>query len=274
MHIRQRTLEDGELEALLKACDDCLGLNKFYSKLAIELAISTAMRQDEIFNLRWKDIDGIERTIKITKSKTDHINAKKGLPPGRTIVLPLRAKTILATVILRKREDNRFQPNNFIFPSGKNLGKYPHSLMHVSGNWSISPKYAFRQVWADVRSRANIAYINGEILQFKDLRKVARRRFEEADLNETEVKIMMGHAFKDMEKVYLDRHALLIKLKRIRDKLDIRELGMTMDDLMTKRNELAKEEAKAIGIDITDYDAKGMAKALAAIKELFKDVQF
>src|SRR5262249_40880023 len=55
MHRRKRRLRQGELEVLLKACEACLGLNRHYVPLAILLAIETAMRLQEIFNLRWAD---------------------------------------------------------------------------------------------------------------------------------------------------------------------------------------------------------------------------
>jgi integrase len=48
MHRRTRILEQGEPERLLKACEHCRGLNRFYVPLAIYLACETGMRTQEI----------------------------------------------------------------------------------------------------------------------------------------------------------------------------------------------------------------------------------
>jgi hypothetical protein len=99
------------------------------------------------------------------------------------------------------------------------------------------PKYAFKQVWQDLRTRAKIPEIDGEMLEFRDLRKAAMRRFEEAELTDTEQSMQMGHAFPGMKEVYLDKHARAIKLKRIRDKLDRLTLGgMTLEERLEKIN--------------------------------------
>ena len=54
---RTRRLEEGELQRLERACDPCLGQNRLFVPLAILLAIETGMRLQEIFNLKWEDID-------------------------------------------------------------------------------------------------------------------------------------------------------------------------------------------------------------------------
>jgi integrase len=91
MHRRKRRLKEGELEALELYSRDCRGLNRYYVPLAIYLAVETAMRLDEIFNLTWLDIDILNRRIEVRKSKTDYQTGQD----GRTIVLTLGAQSFL-----------------------------------------------------------------------------------------------------------------------------------------------------------------------------------
>ena len=88
---RTRRLEPGELEKLDDACKQCRGLNRCYVSLAMYLAIETGMQLQEIFNLRWSDVEVETRKINIRKSKTDHITGVQ----GRTIVLPVMAELFL-----------------------------------------------------------------------------------------------------------------------------------------------------------------------------------
>jgi integrase len=201
---RDRKLEPGELEKLLKACKPLRGFNnRFHVPLAIHLAIGTGMRLQEIFNLTWGDIDLEKRTIKIRKSKTD----RKQKRPGRTIVMPLRIKLGLwwhaHTAQIREREVNR--P---IFPMTKD---------------------AFKFTWKNLVKRAGIpgehtAYMlkgqriepDGQGLKFLDLRREAATRFHAAGLTEPETQYMLGHGGNTVTtKVYIQ-----VDPKVIADKLD------------------------------------------------------
>jgi integrase len=82
---RTRTLRSGEHKQLFDTCKECRGVNKYYAPVVIAFAIATGMRLQEIFSLKWIDIDKKARTITIRESKTD----KKQDIPGRVIVLPL-----------------------------------------------------------------------------------------------------------------------------------------------------------------------------------------
>jgi integrase len=197
-HKRRRALQPGELEKLLEACKDCRGLNRYYVPLAIYLAIETAMRLQEIFNLAWGDVNIQTRRIEIRKSKTDHVSDYE----GRTIVL-----TCMAMYLLDHGEEARPAAAKLIFPMTKG---------------------AFEQSWADVRKRAGIeADRRGEILEFKDLRREAGNRFEKAGLSKLEHDLMLGHADKSMRGVYISPEG---PLKSIQDKLDRHTIGMTFDE--------------------------------------------
>lgn len=193
---RQRRLKEGEENKLWEACKGCLGLNRYYVPLAIALAIHTGMRQQEIFNLRWEDVDLNKRRIEIRKSKTDHLNEHA----GRTIVMTMRAGYFLNQLAMALSGERRLVPTDRIFP--------------MTGG-------AFKQSWADARKRAGI-----KDLMFQDLRHEAASRFDEADLSNSQHKLMMGHKSKDISGRYI--HA---ELKKIQDKLDRYDLdGKTFEE--------------------------------------------
>lgn len=203
-HKRRRALQSGELEKLLEACRDCRGPNRYYVPLAIFLAIETGMRLQEIFNLRWGDVNIQTRRIEIRKSKTDHVSDYE----GRTIVLTCKAMYLLDL------EEVRPPATELIFPMTKG---------------------AFEQSWADVRKRAGIkADLRGEMLEFKDLRREANNRFSQAGLIPQDQNIMLGHADKSMNAVYSSPEAAL---KAIQDKLDRHTIGMTFDEAVKERSD-------------------------------------
>jgi integrase len=91
---------------LFAACKECHGNNKFYVPLAMDLAVTTGMRLQEIFNLTWGDIanpfsvEGInKRRIVIRKSKTDY---KTGVH-GRTIVMSIEARYSIISLVCPRR---------------------------------------------------------------------------------------------------------------------------------------------------------------------------
>lgn len=216
---RNRTLENDEHARLIAHCKGCYGLNKVYVPLAICLAVDTAMRQQEIFNLTWKDINFFDRTIHIAKSKTDRENAKKGLPPGRTVVLPLFPMLFLSDLSSKTTGKTFANTNERVFP------------LTMAGK---DPKTAFTQAWRDLRKRAGIQYINGEILEFRDLRRAANSKFEEAGLTAEEQKIMLGHSFRDITEVYRDYRVRMRRLILIMDKLDKVILGETLEQMLER----------------------------------------
>lgn len=200
MHRRKRRLKDGELERLERACEDCRELNRYYVPLAIYLAVETAMRLQEIFNLTWQDVDIKNRRIEIRQSKTDYLNEY----PGRRIVLSIGAQAILITLEHSLQRNGRYKRTDKVFPMSKE---------------------AFKQSWTDVRRRAGITG-----LTFHDLRREAGSRFDEADLSKAQHQLMMGHGSKDITSLYIESD-----LKRIQDKLDRYALGgMTFAEAIEK----------------------------------------
>jgi integrase len=200
MHRRKRRLEKGELKRLEDACKDCIGLNKFYVRLAIYLAIETGMRLQEIFNLTWKDVNIDTRRIEIRKNKTDHLSEYA----GRTIVMSIMSLYYLLSLadhlqLTKKDADTR------VFPMKKE---------------------AFKQAWANLVKRAGITPSGdeGRRLTFHDLRREAGSIFDEAGLTKGEHDLMMGHANKNMTSLYI--HA---NLEAIEEKLDRYRAGKHYD---------------------------------------------
>ena len=158
---RERRLAEGEREKLLHATDVCRGMNAIYVPLAINLAIETGMRLQEIINLRWRDVDIDNRRIAITKSKTDYQSKYK----GRTIVMSVIAKAYFCVLFVDLVGSFRWDPDQLVFPMTRD---------------------AFKQSWADVVKRAGITD-----LHFHDLRHEAGSRFDEAGLTYAEHGLMM-----------------------------------------------------------------------------------
>lgn len=268
--ISTRTLEHGELEKLLEASTKRRGLNQIYIPLAIYICLDTALRRQEIFNLKWEDIDFENRTIRIRQSKTDKENVKKGLPPGRWIVLTfdvglyllsLRSQQLI--IYSKQLEDHKVILDKEIavlktgkIPRSSNKQKpvLPDRVFPLTPDGG-DPALAFKQVWQDLRKDAGIEEVDGAMLEFRHLRKAAKRRFVEADLNSIEQNMQMGHAFEGMDEVYLDKHARTIMLNRIRDKLDRLVLGgYTLAELQEKaktQTEEQKDEMRRQGM--TNY---------------------
>jgi integrase len=210
---RERSLEGDELDRILAACKRCLVPNNYYVPLAIYLAIDTGMRRQEIFNLTWNDIDDANRRIKIRKSKTDKATGKE----GATIVLPAKAFSLLVTLVAVHHEGSKEewtfpQTNERIFP--------------------MTAK-AFSQSFGDVLKRAGIPD-----LHFHDLRRSTNVRFIQAGLSLEERNLMLRHADKSMNAVYVGRNHLL---NGIQDKLDRFALnGLTMEEAARKGIDLGE----------------------------------
>jgi integrase len=202
---RRRRLESGELEKIIKHSAGCRGLNKLYLPLAIYLTIETGMRLQEVFNLTWEDVDINERTIEVRKSKTDYQRDH----PGRTIVMPWIAKYFLTRGAFNRRPEDK--DTDRIFPMTKE---------------------AFKQSFADLRKRAGIKRDrNGEILEYRDLRREAGSIFDEAELTRAEHNLMLGHGTNDD----ISQTYIASRLKTIRDKLDryVHE-GETEEEMIKK----------------------------------------
>jgi len=103
----------------------------------------------------------------------------------------------------------------------------------------LTTKDAFRQLWKDLVKRAGI-----EDVHFADLRHEAGSRFDAAGLTKGERDLVMGHSNGDTGSIYI--HAYL---NRIRDKLDIFQLGCTWKDLAKQNLSDEDVQQKAMGLN-------------------------
>jgi integrase len=196
---RERSLEGAELQLILNACKKCLGENKFYVPLAIHLAIDTGMRRQEIFNLICSDIDVEHRRIKIRKQKTDKAMGRTNCT---SIVLPITTIHWLTVIALERfmNDDEKYD-----------------AIPWVSSEERLFPmtELAFTQVWKKVLRRAGI-----KDLHFHDLRRSANTRFIMAGLTVEERNIMLRHADKSMNAIYIGRQFLLDQIQKKLDKFE------------------------------------------------------
>ena len=214
---RRRRLDDlptrkNELQRLLEACKHCFGRNKIYLPLAINMAVQTGMRMQEILYLEWADINMKEFRIHIRKSKTDY----KSDDEGRDIVLPLRVWMYLVELItilaLTRKGDHS------AFDHMQEIG-FPHCRIFPMS------KSAFKQAWKRIVKTAGIPSKEEDAargvresqcgLEFKDLRREAGSRFDEAELTRAEHDLMLGHDSAEIRDIYIAPY-----LDRIQKKLD------------------------------------------------------
>jgi integrase len=178
---KPRSLEPGELELLLKACEGCMGYNKFYMPVAIYLAYELGMRRQEILNLCIGDIkDGTyEGTLEIRRSKTDW----KQDDPGRTIPLTKNVERALDKL------QNHVMPRDVRPEPG-----YP--LFWDAKTRSVVETHNFENAWKGIRARAvKMANAEGRVFKpfaFHDLRTTAITRFDKI-LVPTQIRMIVGH---------------------------------------------------------------------------------
>jgi integrase len=242
---RERSLEEGELERLTESCKGCLVPNRFYVPLAIFLGVETGMRRQEIFNLIWEDIDFEKKRIKIRKSKTDRITGNRPVD----IVLPFMAKVFLRQLWSAMLKGGKLPE------MGRTLVGTPGAL--PSGRLFPMTGEAFTQAFSDVVKRAKI-----EDLTFHDLRRTANTRFIKAGLSLEERNIMLRHADKSMNAVYIGRNSLL---ERIQEKLERHHFdGRTEEEVI---RELAAEQ----GMTVEEAKVRGLKyseQQLAVIRQV------
>jgi integrase len=200
---KPRRLEKGELDRLLKSCEDCQGLNKIRLPLAILLAVETGMRKGEILRLRWIDIDA--KTIHIYRTKTDHTKDEEDR--GRTI------------------------PRTYIVSRAIHMLEYKLSSAGLSlegklfGDWSEN---ALNNAWDEGRLRAGVKGFG-----WNSFRHEAISRFN-TFLTPQELHLVVGHVDEEA-----DGHTKVTRgyihhdddiLDRIANKINAYSVGSLKED--------------------------------------------
>jgi len=169
---RDRILSKEECERLLAAC--AKSRNALLVPI-VTLAITTGMRQGEILNLTWSDID-LDQGIVTIK------DTKNGRP---------RSVHIVATVLeqLKKLAQERKPNIPFVFPSKKRFGKI-----------------AIRKAWEEALARCGI-----KDLRFHDLRHTFCTYAANSGASNLQLKSAMGHQTTQMLERYTTANAIHTK---------------------------------------------------------------
>jgi integrase len=163
---RVRYLDHDELRRLLAACRDSQSATL---ELIVLIAVSTGMRQGEILNLCWRDVD--------VDSEHPHIRLEH-TKNGERRVVPLVDET--ARRLLNRRTQSRPKASDLVFP-----GRRPRSALHI------------KKAWRNALKRAEI-----EDFRFHDLRHTAASHLAMQGCTSLEIADVLGHKTLQMVKRY------------------------------------------------------------------------
>jgi len=145
---------------------------------AAVLALNTTMRGCEIKGLRWRDVNLIDRTITICRSKTE---------AGERVV-PLNSDACAALVELHHRAEKlgAEAPDHYVFPACENGHFDPER-----------PQKSWRTAWRRLTKKAGLPG-----LRFHDLRHHAITELAESNASDQTVLSIAGHVSRKMLEHY------------------------------------------------------------------------
>jgi len=220
--------------------------------LASILALNTTMRGCEIRQLQWRDIDFMDRSLVIRRSKT--------LAGERLI--PLNANAYAATMRLRERSKKLFgetlQPDWYVFPSSEGYSK-PDPKRPMSG-WRSAWRSFTRSVicpacgvlqspsktCSNPKCQADIEKIKSSLagLRFHDLRHHAITELAESQTSDRTIMSIAGHVSQRMLAHY--SHVRTEAKRKALEALAGTKPGGYVTTQVTKRVEGAILNAQAI----------------------------
>ena len=139
------------------------------AQLAMELALNTTMRSCEIRSMCWCDVDFIERTLTVRRSKTE--------AGERIIPLNVDAWTVLLELWERARVYGGTDANHFVFPACENGRNDP-----------TKPQKSWRTAWRHLTREAGLPG-----LRFHDLRHHAITELAESQTSDQTIMSIAGH---------------------------------------------------------------------------------
>jgi len=171
------------------------------ARLAAILALNTTMRGCELKGLRWRDVDWMERTIMIQRSKTT----------AGERVIPLNSNAWTVILSLREKAKNLFGENLeadwYVFPHAEGYSK-PDPKRPMSG-WRSAWRSLTRaincpvcgqlqqpaKVCANDECKADISNVKSSLhgLRFHDLRHHAITELAESQASERTIMAISGH---------------------------------------------------------------------------------
>jgi integrase len=175
-----KAMSDEDEARLLAACESNLLL-----RTIVSLALNTALRKNEIRTLRWRQIDLIERTLTVGRTKTEG---------GSGRLIPLNSVAYAATV----RWASRFpeaKPEDYVFPTCEDARidcPKPNT-----GNIDASrPIKSWRTAWRRALKDAGLS------IRFHDLRHTCITKLAEGQASEQTLMSIAGHLSRKMLEHY------------------------------------------------------------------------
>ena len=148
------------------------------ARSAMVLALNTTMRACGIKSLRWHDVDLLERTVTIRKSKTQ--------AGHRMIPLNQDAFAAIRELYSRASSIGGTQPDHYVFHACEN-GHFDPS----------TPQKSWRSAWRSLRKAAGIPS-----LRFHDLRHHAITELAESQASDATIMAIAGHVSRQMLEHY------------------------------------------------------------------------
>lgn len=157
------------------------------------LALNTTMRGCEIRGLRWSDIDLLESTLIIRKSKT----------AAGVRIIPLTPDAFEVLVQLRTRAETfgEVLPEHYLFARFKPVGRFDGKVIVEHRMLSFDPTTplgSWKKAWSKLTAKAGLAG-----LRFHDLRHHSITELAESGCSEQTIKAIAGHVSQRM----LDRYS-------------------------------------------------------------------
>jgi len=179
---------EGERTRLLKACKE--SSNKYLHPVVV-LALATGMRQGEILNLRWADVDVVQGRITLHKTKNDERRVVPLVGHAREVlrefgkVRPLDSDALLfPTKGPRKPKDNGAKP----------LEQNPQNPQNL---WKAPKPMSLRAPWLAALKKAGVADF-----RFHDLRHSAASYLAMNGASLAEIAEVLGHKTLQMVRRY------------------------------------------------------------------------
>jgi integrase len=146
---------------------------------AISFALNATLRDSEVRNLTWRQLNFLKGILTVGKSKT-------AAGTGRTIPINSDLRAILEEYRTWYEENvGPATPENYVFPFGKNR------------QWDPSrPVSTFKTAWENVRTKAKVQ------ARFHDLRHTAITNLCESGAPDETIKAIAGHVSKRMLEHY------------------------------------------------------------------------
>jgi integrase len=211
------------------------------ARLAMTLALNTTMRACEIRGLQWRDVDFMERTLTVRRSKTE---------AGERL-LPLNADAWKAIVELRERNKLLFgsepSPSWYLFPHGEGQGPIgqpktrPGPAVYVRPD-PTKPISTWRTAWRNLTKEAGL-----QGLRFHDLRHHAITELAESSASDQTIMAIAGHVSPKMLAHY--SHVRLAAKRQALDALSKKSEG-TVTSQTTSQNEVSEPQVLENLVDV------------------------